>query len=168
MLEPAPVCPRYEHAAPCDLLHIGIKKFARIARPGHRITGNPQDETRDAGWEFLYVAIEDHSRIAFTAMLHNEKAISSSSFLRQTVAYFQRFGIEVWRVMTDNSPCFYVHRFAHACRDLGIIHKRTHIYTPRAPTARFIQTAIRAAYVRLYQNSADRLDHLQPWIHLYD
>ena len=78
---------------PGDLLHIDIKKFARIAKPGHRITGNPQDETRGAGWEFLYVAVDDHSRIAFTAMLPDETASSSSQFLRQAVAYFARFGI---------------------------------------------------------------------------
>ena len=79
---------RYEHAAPGDLLHIDIKKLARIVKPGHGITGNPRDETRGAGWEFLYVAIDDHSRIAFTAMMPDEKAVSSASFLRQAVAYF--------------------------------------------------------------------------------
>ena len=80
---------RYEHPAPGDLLHLDIKKLARIAKPGHRLTGNPQDETRGAGWEFLYVAIDDHSRIAFTALLPDEKAFSASKFLRQAVAYFR-------------------------------------------------------------------------------
>ena len=65
MLEPKTPIVRYEHAAPGDLLHIDIKKLARIVKPGHRITGDPRDETRGAGWEFLYVAIDDHSRIAF-------------------------------------------------------------------------------------------------------
>ena len=88
MLEPAGPIVRYELPAPGDLLHIDIKKLARIHKPGHRITGNPQDETRGAGWEFLYVAIDDHSRIAFTALLPDEKATSASSFLRQAVAYF--------------------------------------------------------------------------------
>jgi transposase len=74
MLEPALPIVRYEHPAPGDLLHIDIKKLARIHKPGHRLTGNPQDETRGAGWEFLYVAIDDHSRIAFTALLPDEKA----------------------------------------------------------------------------------------------
>jgi len=87
-LEPTVPVIRYEHPAPGDLLHIDIKKLARIAKPGHRLTGNPQDETRGAGWEFLYVAVDDHSRIAFTAMLPNEKGLSASQFLRQAVAYF--------------------------------------------------------------------------------
>jgi Homeodomain-like domain len=75
-LQPTVPVVRYEHPAPGDLLHIDIKKLARIAKPGHRLTGNPQDETRGAGWEFLYVAVDDHSRIAFTAMLPDEKGVS--------------------------------------------------------------------------------------------
>jgi transposase len=106
MLDPAVPIVRYEHPAPGDLLHIDIKKLARIRKPGHRKTGNPQDETRGAGWEFLYVAIDDHSRIAFTAMLPDEKAISSSRFLRQAVAHFAQLGIAIRRVMTNNGPCF--------------------------------------------------------------
>jgi transposase InsO family protein len=171
MLEPASPIVRYEHAAPGDLLHIDIKKLARIHKPGHRLTGHPQDETRGAGWEFLYVAIDDHSRIAFTTMLPNEKAVSSSAFLRQAVAYFAQLGIPVRRVMTDNGPCFCSFLFAQACRDLGIKPIRTRIYTPRTngKAERFIQTAIREwAYARLYQNSADRLLHLAPWIHQYN
>jgi transposase InsO family protein len=171
MLEPAVPIVRYEHPAPGDLLHIDIKKLARIHKPGHRLTGNPQDETRGAGWEFLYVAIDDHSRIVFTAMLPNEKAVSSSHFLRQAVAYFARLGICVRRVMTDNGPCFCSRLFAQACRQLQIKPIRTRIYTPRTngKAERFIQTAIREwAYVRLYQNSAARLRQLAPWIHEYN
>ncbi len=171
MLEPQIPIVRYEHAAPGDLLHIDIKKLARIIKPGHGITGNPRDETRGAGWEFLYVAVDDHSRIAFTAMLPDEKAASSVAFLHQAVAYFARLGIPVRRVMTDNGPCFYAHHFAHACRQLSLKHVRTRIYTPRTngKAERFIQTAIREwAYARLYQNSADRLRHLPPWTHQYN
>lgn len=171
MLEPVVPIVRYEHPAPGDLLHIDIKKLARIHKPGHRLTGNPQDETRGAGWEFLYVAVDDHSRIAFTAMLPNEQAISSSSFLRQAVAYFASLGIRIRRVMTDNGPCFCSLLFAQVCCELQIKPIRTRIYTPRTngKAERFIQTAIREwAYARLYQNSADRLRHLAPWIHQYN
>jgi hypothetical protein len=103
-LEPTVPIVRYEHPAPGDLLHLDIKKLARIRKPGHRLTGNPQDETRGAGWEFLYVAVDDHSRIAFTAMLPDEKGFSASRFLRQAVAYFAHLGITVRRVLTDNGP----------------------------------------------------------------
>ena len=171
MLEPKIPIVRYEHAAPGDLLHLDIKKFACIVKAGHRITGDPKDETRGAGWEFLYVAVDDHSRMAFTAMYPDEKAASSSDFLRQATAYFARFGIAVRRVLTDNGPCFYGDKFLQACRDLNITPKRTRPYTPRTngKAERFIQTAIREwAYARRYENSAQRRDELQPWTHRYN
>jgi len=170
-LEPQMPVVRYEHAAPGDLLHVDIKKFARIVKAGHRLTGNPQDETRGAGWEFLYVAVDDHSRIAYTALYPDETAISSAAFLVEATAWFQRLGITVRRVLTDNGPCFYAHRFAHACRALAITHKRTRIYTPRTngKAERFIQTAIREwAYARRYENSAERSAWLKPWTHQYN
>jgi transposase InsO family protein len=171
MLEPQAPIVRYEHPTPGDLLHIDIKKLAQIKSPGKRLTGNPQDETRGAGWEFLYVAVDDHSRMAYVAMMPDEKATSSSRFLRQAAAYFARHNIQLRRVMTDNGPCFYAHQFAHACRELELKHVRTRIYTPRTngKAERFIQTAIREwAYARLYQTSAERNRYLEPWIHQYN
>jgi transposase InsO family protein len=171
MLEPVVPVIRYEHPRPGDLLHIDIKKLAQIHKPGHRLTGNPLDETRGAGWEFLYVAIGDHSRIAFTAMFPDEKAASASAFLRQAFSYFARLGIIVRRVLTDNGPCFCSRLFALTCRQLQLKPIRTRFYTPRTngKAERFIQTAIREwAYVRLYQNSAERLAHLAPWVHSYN
>jgi len=171
MLEPKIPVVRYEHAAPGDLLHLDIKKLARIVKAGHRITGDPKDETRGAGWEFLYVAVDDHSRMAFTAMYRNEKAASAADFLRQAVAYFQRFGIRTRRVLTDNGPCFYGRKFLQTCRDLHLTPKRTRPYTPRTngKAERFIQTAIREwAYARRYENSVQRCDELQPWTHRYN
>lgn len=107
MLEPAEPAVRYEHPAPGDMLHIDIKKLARIVKAGHRITGDPRDETRGAGWEFLYVAVDDHSRLAYTAMYPNEKAASSIDFLHAAAAWFARFGIRTRGVLTDNGPCFH-------------------------------------------------------------
>jgi len=170
-LEPRVPVVRYEHAAPGDMLHIDIKKFARIVKPGHRITGDPRDETRGAGWEFLYVAVDDHSRMAYTALYSDEKAVSSTDFLHQATAYFQRFGIVTRRVLTDNGPCFHANAFLKACRDLNIKPKKTRFYTPRTngKAERFIQTAIREwAYARRYQNSAERAAELLPWTHQYN
>ena len=171
MLAPVEPVVRYEHDAAGDLLHIDIKKLARIVKPGHRITGEPKDETRGAGWEFLYVAIDDHSRLAYTAMYPNEKAVSSIHFLSQAVAYFQRFGIRIRQVLTDNGPCFYRLQFGGACQQLGIKQRRTRPYRPQThgKAERFIQTAIREwAYARRYENSAQRLQYLQPWTHQYN
>jgi len=170
-IEPKPPPVRYEHAAPGDLLHIDIKKLARIVKTGHRITGDPRDQTRGAGWEFLYVAIDDHSRIAFTAMYPDEKAVSSIDFLNKAAAYFQRLGITIRRVITDNGPCFVAHLFRAACRALGITPKRTRHYRPQTngKAERFIQTAIREwAYNRRYDNSQQRRNDLIPWTHQYN
>lgn len=171
MLEPVQPIVRYERSAPGDLLHVDIKKLARIHKPGHRITGNPQDETRGAGWEFLYVAVDDHSRMAYVAMMPDEKAISAAAFLRQAVDWFARHRITVQRVMTDNGPCFCSDRFRDTCRQFGMRHIRTRIYTPQTngKAERFIQTALREwAYARLYQNSQQRKQHLFGWIHDYN
>jgi len=171
MLEPAEPVLRYEHPLAGDLLHIDIKKLARIVKAGHRITGNPRDETRGAGWEFLYVAIDDHSRLAYTAMYPNQKAASSIDFLQRATQWFQRFAIPVRGVLTDNGPCFYRHQFGGACRELHIHHQRTRPYRPQTngKAERFIQTALREwAYARRYESSAQRLQHLQPWTHQYN
>ena len=170
LLEPTVPILRYEHPAPGDLLHIDIKKLARIAKPGHRITGNPQDETRGAGWEFLYVAVDDHSRIAYTAMLPDEKAVSAS-LPRQAVAYFARFAYHRRRVLTDNGPCFYALHFAANCRDLAH-HTQTHphlhpahqrqsrtLYPNRHP-----RMGLRPALPKLRRTPR----HLTPWIHQYN
>ena len=135
MLEPQVPVVRYEPASPGDLLHVDIKKFARIVKAGHRITGNPQDETRGAGWEFLYVAVDDHSRIAYTAMYPDETANSSASFLGlEAAAYFHRLGITVRRVLTDNGPCFYAHRFSPSRLSRSRHHPQAHPHlTPREP-----------------------------------
>jgi len=100
MLEPKLPPNRYEYPCPGDMLHLDIKKLARIHKPGHRITGNPQDETRGAGWEFLYVAVDDHSRMAYVAMMPDEKAVSASLFLSQAAGYFAQHNIRLRRVMT--------------------------------------------------------------------
>src|SRR5213594_1455323 len=115
-LEPAPPVIRYEHAAPGDLLHLDIKKIGRFAAVGCRITGHRQGRIHGQGWEYLHVAIDDHSRIAFSDLLPNQKAASAAAFLWAAVAYYARFGICIRRVLTDNGPCYRSGRFRRACR----------------------------------------------------
>ena len=88
---------RYEHRHPGDLVHIDTKKLGRIVRTGHRITGDPRDSVGGAGWEFLFVAVDDHARIAFTQMKPDEWRPSAIAFLRATVAYFATLGVTVRR-----------------------------------------------------------------------
>jgi transposase InsO family protein len=170
-LEPAPVVQRYEHAAPGDLLHLDIKRLVRIQRPSHRVTGDRRDGVKGIGAEFLHVAIDDHSRLAFTAMYPDQTERSSTHFLAAAVAWYERLGIGIRRVLTDNGPCYKANRFAHACHQFGLKHRRTRPYTPRTngKAERFIQTAIREwAYARTYQNSEDRTSSLPAWTHQYN
>ena len=170
-LVPAEPVVRYEHEQPGDLLHIDTKKLGRIVRPSHRVTGNRRDSVDGAGWEMLFVAIDDHARIAFTEMHPDEKTPQAVQFLRNAVAYYDSLGITVRRVLTDNGSAFRSRDFASACAELGIQHKFTRAYRPQTngKAERFIQSALREwAYGWTYQNSAQRTRALASWQHHYN
>ena len=176
-LAPAEPVRRYERAAPGEMIHIDIKKLGRFEQIGHRITG---DRTRQssrrgngwgAGWEFVHVCIDDHSRIAFSQIKPDEKADSAVPFLKAAVAYYKSLGIKVERVMTDNGPCYKSFAFRDACIDLGIKHIRTKPYTPKTngKAERFIQTSLREwAYAQAYPTSDRRAEELPIWLHRYN
>ena len=164
-LEPKPPVQRYEHAAAGDLLHLDIKKLGRIVRPSHRVTGDRRDSVDGAGWEYVHVAIDDHSRIAFSAIYPDEKQASVLAFLGAALAYYARLGIRFKAILTDNGPAYRSRAMAVACRALGLKHRFTRPYTPRTngKAERFIQTALREwAYARKYQNSNERSQELRP------
>ncbi len=172
-LEPAEPVRRYERQHPGELIHIDIKKLGRFDRIGHRITGDRtgQSNSRGVGWEFVHVAIDDASRIAFSQILPDEKKESAIAFLRAAVAYYASLGITVARVMTDNGACYKAHAFRNACRDLGLRHIRTRPYTPKTngKAERFIQTALREwAYAQAYPTSEHRGNELPRWLHRYN
>ena len=170
-LEPAEPIVRYEHEAPGDLLHIDTKKLGRIVRPSHRVTGNRRDSVEGAGWETLFVAIDDHARLAYTAMHPDEKQAQAVLFLRHAVAYYARLGITVRRLLTDNGPAFRSREFKATCTELGIQHSFTRPYRPQTngKAERFIQSALREwAYGWTYQNSAHRTHALASWQHHYN
>jgi transposase InsO family protein len=170
-LEPSEPPVRYEHAHPGDLLHIDTKKLGRIERLGHRITGNPRDNVNGAGWEYLFVAIDDHARIAFTQMKPNERRSCAVAFLRAAVRYFAELGVTVRRVLTDNGSAFRSKRFAAVCRALNLRHKFTRAYRPQTngKAERFIQSALREwAYGIPYHHSSERTAMLSRWIHHYN
>jgi transposase InsO family protein len=170
-LDPRPPAHRYEHAAAGDLLHLDIKKLGRIVRPSHRVTGDRRDSVGGAGWEYVHVAIDDHSRIAFSAIYPDETHLSALAFLNAARAYYDRLGIRFRAVLTDNGSAYRSHAFAAACREHGWKHRFTRPYTPRTngKAERFIQTALREwAYARSYQNSAARSQELRSWLHQYN
>jgi len=150
---------RYQHEAPGDLLHIDIKTLGRIERPSHRVTGNRRDSVDGAGWECLFVAIDDHARIGFSDMYPDERRPNAIQFLRNAVAYYASLGIKVKRLLTDNGPAFRSRDFAHTCLELGVRHKFTRAYRPQTngKAERFIQSALREwAYGFTYEQSAQR------------
>jgi transposase InsO family protein len=171
-LQPAEPVRRYERAKPGEMIHIDIKKLGRFARSGHRATGNRQGcRNVGAGWEFVHVAIDDHSRIAFAKIMVSEKKRSAIAFLKAALAYYESLGIKVERVMTDNGSCYKSFAFRRACKRLALRHIRTKPYRPRTNgnAERFIQTSLREwAYAQAYQNSRQRKHELPLWLHRYN
>jgi transposase InsO family protein len=179
-LEPAV---RYERARPGELIHIDVKKLGRIMVPGHRMTGNRRQAARattytpdgrrigDAGWEFVHIAIDDATRLAYAEVLADEKAVTAIAFLRRAVAFFQRHGITVERLMTDNGSAYRSTVHAIACRALGIHHLRTRAYRPQTngKAERFIRTMLSGwAYGAIYRDSAERTRALDGWLWHYN
>ena len=143
--EPAPPVHRYERPHPGDLLHLDIKKLGRFGRPGHRVTATRQHRRQGAGWEYVHVCVDDHSRVAFTQLYPNERGERATAFLTAAVDYYRRLGITVRRVLTDNGGGYRSSAFNARCRKLGLRHRYTKPFTPRTngKAERFIQTALR-------------------------
>ena len=170
-LEPLPHYPRYERATAGELLHLDIKKLGRIVKIGHRITKDHRDCVNGAGWEYVHVAIDDASRVAYSQVLPDEEGDSAAAFLRAAVAYYAGLGVRIREVLTDNGVSYRSKIFAQACATLGIRHRRTRPYTPRTngKAERFIQSALREwAYARAYRRSAHRTAELARWLHGYN
>jgi transposase InsO family protein len=177
-LAPAEPVRRYEREAPGEMIHIDIKKLGRFERTGHRVTGDRRGQSAPRGrkqggygWEYVHVAIDDHSRLSFSQIHPNEKAVSAVKHLKAAVAWYRKLGVRVERVMTDNGSCYKSHAFAKACKRLKLKHVRTKPYTPKTngKAERFIQTALREwAYARAYETSDQRAADLPLWSHLYN
>jgi len=174
-LEPAQ---RYERERPGELIHIDVKKLGRIARPGHRISGPTgrrakgyHRKANQQGWEFVHIAIDDCTRLAYVEVLDDEKATTAIGFLRRAVAFYATYGINTQRLITDNGSAYRSTVHAIACRALGIRHLRTRPYRPQTngKAERFIRTLLGGwAYGALYRNSTERTAALDAWIDYYN
>ena len=176
-LEPAAPIRRYERERPGEMIHLDIKKLGRIDGIGHRITGdrrgqsNRRSRGEGLGWEFVHVAIDDNSRIAFAKIMPNERKRSATAFLKAALAYYESLGIKVERVMTDNGSCYKSFAFRRLCKRLRLKHVRTRPYTPKTngKAERFIQTCLREwAYAQAYHHSRQRTQQLPYWLHRYN
>ena len=179
-LEPAV---RYERSRPGELVHVDVKKLGRIVGgAGWRVRDRKQHYNRtytDAtgrrrntvGWEFVHIAVDDYSRLAYAEVLPDEKAQTAVGFLRRAVRFYQRHGITVERVLTDNGAAYIAIVHAIACRRLGIRHLRTRPYRPQTngKAERFIRTMLNGwAYGAIYRSSSERTTALDGWLWHYN
>jgi transposase InsO family protein len=179
-LEPAE---RYERERPGELIHIDVKKLGRIeGGAGKRVTGvrrNPCRRRRDRsgvdrkliGWDYVHIAIDDATRLAYAEVLPDEKASTAIAFLGRALAFYARHGIQAERVMTDNGSAYRSTIHALACRALGIRHLRTRAYRPQTngKAERFIRTMLAGwAYGAIYRDSRERTAALDGWLFTYN
>ena len=171
---------RYERSRPGELVHIDIKKLGRIRGVGHRISGQRASQAKTriegrrtgiAGWEYVHVAVDDYSRLAHAEVLSDEKATTAVAFLRRALAFYERYGIRVERILTDNGSAYISTVHAIASRALGLRHLRTR---PRRPQTngkaeRFIRTLLAGwAYGPIYGTSRERTAALDGWLWHYN
>lgn len=174
---------RYECARPGELVHLDVKKLGRIeggagkrVRGGHShyirtVTDQAGRRRKTVGWEYVHIAVDDYSRLAYAEVLSDEKAASAVAFLRRAVAYYRRHGIVVERILTDNGSCYRAVIHALACRALAIRHSRTRPYRPQTngKAERFIRTLLSGwAYGAIYRSSAERTAALDGWLWHYN
>jgi transposase InsO family protein len=179
-LEPAN---RHERSRPGELVHIDVKKLGRFEAAGKRVgfrvtqAGTPRRRDADghdrgsSGWEYVHVAVDDYSRLAYAEVLTDEKATTAIGFLQRAISFFARHGIQVERILTDNGSAYISTAHAIACRSLGIRHLRTR---PRRPQTngkaeRFIRTLLNSwAYGAIYRSSSERAAALDGWLWHYN
>ena len=174
---------RYERSRPGELLHIDVKKLGRIeGGAGWRVRDrrqhyNPTTVDRDGfrrrtvGWEYVHIAVDDYSRLAYAEVLSDEKAVTAAAFLTRAAAFYQRHGIPIERVLTDNGGAYRGVVHALACRNLGIRHLRSRPYRPQTngKAERFIRTLLHGwAYAAIYRSSRERTAALDGWLWHYN
>jgi transposase InsO family protein len=174
---------RYEHTRPGELVHIDVKKLGRIqGGAGWRLRDRKQHYNRtytDAagkrrntvGWEYVHVAVDDYSRLAYVEVLDDETGSTAVGFLRRALAFFRRYGIHVERILTDNGSAYRSLVHAVGCRALGIRHQRTRAYRPQTngKAERFIRTLLTSwAYGAIYGSSRERTRALDGWLWHYN
>jgi transposase InsO family protein len=172
LLQDKPPVVRYERERAGELVHVDIKKLGRFKKIGHRITGDRTAGGRKGfGWDFVHVAVDDATRLAYVEILPDEKRESATAFLERALRWLKHQGVRVERVMSDNGGCYKSHLFRDLCTERGVRHIRTRPYTPKTngKAERFIQTLLREwAYAKPYTTSRRRNAALAPFIDRYN
>ena len=175
---------RYERSRPGELVHVDVKKLGRIEGGAGKRVYNDQRRRSHAtytdrdghrrgrkGWEYVHIAVDDHSRLAYAEVLPDEKATTAIAFLRRAVRFYRRYGIQVERVITDNGSAYVSIAHAIACRQLKLRHLRTRPYRPQTngKAERFIRTLVHGwAYGAIYASSDERTAALDGWLWHYN
>jgi transposase InsO family protein len=176
-LEPPEAPNRYQKQRPGELVHIDVKKLGRIDPHGRHGRDNPAKPSlrrrgkRRIGWEYVHIAVDDATRLAYAEVLEDEKANTAVGFLTRALAFYRAHGIRVERVMSDNGPAYRSLMHAITCRTLGIKHLRTRPYRPRTngKAERFIRTLLAGwAYATIYRHSSERRAALAAWLDFYN
>jgi transposase InsO family protein len=169
---------RYERGRPGELVHLDIKKLARIPNgggkrmaPGWKEAKTARHTSRGGGHDYVHVAVDDHSRYAYAEALPDEKGTTAADFLIRASLAFAEVGIAVERVITDNGGCYLSKAFAAAAADLAVRLKRTRPFRPQTngKAEAFNKTLQREwAYRRLYASNRERLDALPVFLRSYN
>ena len=162
---------RYERARPGELVHVDTKRLGRFHVVGKRILKDGIQRSPRAGWQHLHVAIDDHSRLAYTEVLAGQDKHACAAFLRRAVAWYAAHGITVERVLSDNAKAYHSHRWRDTCLELGIARRYTRPYTPRTngKAEALIKTMLREwAYRYAYPSSHHRTRALAGWTRWYN
>ena len=179
-LDPPEPPNRYERRHPGELVHVDIKKLGRIRGAGHRMTGSRRSQAKTrregrlrgvAGWEYVHVMVDDHSRLAYVEVLDDLTSACAVAFLRRAVSWFAERGVHVRAVMSDNGSCYIAHEYADALNELGLRHLRIKPGRPRTngKAERFIQTLLNEwAYERIYGSSDERIATLPIFLERYN
>jgi len=162
---------RYEREAPGELLHVDTKKLGRFHTVGKRILQDRVPRSRNAGWQYLHVAIDDHSRLAYCELLPAEDRHACSDFLRRATSWYAEHGITIERVLSDNAKAYHSHRWRDTCAELGIAARYTRPYSPwtNGKAEALIKTLLREwAYRFAYPTSRHRAQALPGFIRWYN
>jgi transposase InsO family protein len=166
---------RYVRERPGELLHIDVKKLGRIPDGGgHRVRGRVTGTPRSygGGYDYLHVAVDDMSRVAYVGVFGDERGATCARFVLDAAASFASRGVRIERVLTDNARNYTVSRaFAGALAEIGARHKVTRPFRPQTngKAERFNQTLLREwAYVRRYDTNDARLAALPAFVEDYN
>jgi transposase InsO family protein len=168
---------RYERDRPGDLIHVDIKKLGKIPDGGGwkvlgrqaGIKNNSGHGPRRGGYGFIHSAVDDHSRLAYSEILGDERKETAAAFWERARSWFATLGIEITEVLTDNGSCYRSILFAQALGD--VTHRRTRPYRPQTngKVERFNRTMLEEwAYVKPYASEAERRDAFSDFLHLYN